>query len=95
MFGVLQRGGEIRANVVGNVKMRVIEKQIVEHVKIGSQLFTDDFSSYDRIGKLYPHEKIRHSLKEYTRGGSAYKLRRELLGALQTRIYRNLPLDEQ
>lgn len=68
VVGLIQRNGEVRANVVDDVTMRTIEKEIVENVKIGSQLYTDDFLSYSKIGKLYPHEVVKHGRKEYVRG---------------------------
>lgn len=68
VMGMIERGGKITANVVENVTMRTIEKQIVENVQIGSQLYTDDFMSYSQIGRLYPHDAVRHGKGEYVRG---------------------------
>lgn len=68
IFGMIQRGGEVRANVVENVQMRTLEQQIVENVKIGSQLFTDEFLSYSKIGKLYPHKAVSHGRGQYVKG---------------------------
>ena len=55
IVGLAQRGGKVKANVVENVKMRTLEQQIVSNVKIGSDIYTDEFLSYSKIGKLYPH----------------------------------------
>lgn len=68
IVGLVQREGEVRANVVDNVRMRTIEQHIVTHVQIGTQLYTDDFSAYGRIGDLYPHAAVRHGQGEYVRG---------------------------
>ncbi|MBC5825187.1 MAG: IS1595 family transposase [Candidatus Eremiobacteraeota bacterium] len=68
VFGMLQRGGEMRAKVVNDVRMVTLEKYIVESVRIGSTLYSDELNSYDRIGKLFPHERIRHAQGEYVRG---------------------------
>lgn len=67
VLGLLQRNGEVRATVVENVKMRTVEQHIVEHVSIGTHLFTDEFSSYNQIGKLYPHKTVSHSKGQYVR----------------------------
>lgn len=67
VMGLLQRGGEIRANVVENVRMRTIEQNIVQHVGIGSSIFTDEFASYNQIGKLYPHKTVSHGAGVYVR----------------------------
>lgn len=69
VFGLLQRQGEVKAEVVENVKMRTLEQKIVEHVKLGTQLYTDTLMSYSHIGKLYPHEMVNHGAKQYARDG--------------------------
>lgn len=68
VMGLIQRKGEVRANVVGDVKMRTLEKQIVENVKMGTQLYTDELLSYSKIGTLFPHSAVKHSKGEYVRG---------------------------
>lgn len=68
VFGLIQRGGEVRAQVLDDVKMKTLEQQIVENVKIGSKLYTDDFMSYAKIGTLYHHGAVRHGRGEYVRG---------------------------
>jgi transposase-like protein len=87
VFGMIQRGGEIRAKVVDNVRMRTVEKHIVENVKIGSTLYTDDFPSYNRIGRLYPHEKINHNRGEYVRDGKIHSNCAESFWAIFKRGY--------
>lgn len=72
VMGILQRGGNLKAKVIDNVKMRTLEQYIVENVKIGSQLYTDDFLSYSKIGKLYSHESVRHGRGEYVRAGGIH-----------------------
>lgn len=69
VLGLLQRGGEIRASVVPDVRMMTVEKKIVEHVKFGSTIYTDDYPSYDRVSKWFKHQRVRHSLGEYVRDG--------------------------
>ncbi len=72
VMGFLQRGGNMKANVIEDVKMRTLEKHIVDNVKFGSQLYTDDFLSYSRIGKIYPHEVVKHGRREYVRIGDIH-----------------------
>lgn len=69
VFGLLQREGQVRAEVVKDVKMRTLEQKIVEHVQLGTQLYTDTLMSYSHIGKLYPHEMVNHGAKQYARDG--------------------------
>lgn len=68
VFGLVQRGGEVRAEVVPDVRMRTLESRIVKHVQIGTTLYTDELMSYSKIGKLYPHEVVSHGRGEYARG---------------------------
>jgi len=68
VMGMLQRDGNLRAKVVEDVKMRTIEKHLVENIKLGSQIYTDDFLSYSRIGNFYPHQVVKHGKREYVRG---------------------------
>lgn len=70
IVGIVQRGGAMKAKVVDNVKMRTLESIIIEHVKIGTQLHTDEFLSYSKIGKLYPHSSVSHGKGQYVNGDS-------------------------
>jgi transposase-like protein len=87
VMGLVQRGGEVRANVVPNVKMATLEAKIVEHVKIGTQLYTDELLSYSKIGKLYPHEAVKHSKGQYARAGGINSNSAESFWALFKRGY--------
>ena len=68
VIGLVQRGGEVRATVVKDVTMRTIEKQIIENVKIGSQIYSDTFPSYNKISTLYNHDSVNHNKKQYVKG---------------------------
>jgi transposase-like protein len=68
IIGLIQRGGELRANVVKDCTMRTIESQVVGNIKLGSQVHTDDFISYNRVGRFFPHKVISHGIGEYVNG---------------------------
>ena len=87
ILGALQRGGAIKAKVVDNVGMRTIERMIVENVKIGTQLYTDEFLSYSRIGQLYPHDTVSHGKGEYAKAGGVNSNGIESFWALFKRGY--------
>lgn len=72
VIGLAQRGGGVRAKAGDSVKMRQVEKLIVEYVAMGSKLHTDELGSYSHIGKLYPHEFVNHSAGEYVRTGDVH-----------------------
>jgi hypothetical protein len=68
VIGLIERGGEIRANVVTDCSMRTVESQIVQHAAIGTKINTDDFLSYSRVGKYYQHNAVAHGTGEYVNG---------------------------
>ena len=71
VFGMLERGGDIMANVVPNVRKRTLHPIIAENVEPGSTVHTDELGSYsglDRAG--YRHETVNHGIGEYVSGDS-------------------------
>lgn len=68
VVGMIQRGGEIRAQVVERVTMAAVENNIVANAAKGSQIISDDFLSYARIGKMFPHKSVSHARGEYVNG---------------------------
>jgi transposase-like protein len=68
VVGMIQRGGEIRAQVVERVNMATVENNIKSNVAKGTQIMSDDFLSYARIGKMFPHKSVSHARGEYVKG---------------------------
>jgi hypothetical protein len=68
VVGMVQRGGEVRAQVVERVTMQTVENQIKETAAKGSQIMSDDFLSYSRISKMFPHKAVSHGRGEYKNG---------------------------
>ncbi|PIR98021.1 MAG: IS1595 family transposase [Candidatus Colwellbacteria bacterium CG10_big_fil_rev_8_21_14_0_10_42_22] len=68
VIGLVARGGEVRATAVDDVRMRTIEKHIIENVKIGSRIYSDTFPSYNKVGKLYNHDSVNHNRRQYVKG---------------------------
>lgn len=90
VFGLIQREGEVRAIATDDVKMRTVEKYIMRNAKIGSKLYTDDFSSYSRLGKFFQHEVIRHAIGEYVREGEIHSNTIESFWALFKRGFHGI-----
>ena len=68
VFGMIERGGDVMANVVPDVKRRTLEPIIRENVEPGSTVHTDELRSYlslERAG--YEHETVNHGAGEYVR----------------------------
>ena len=71
VFGMLERGGDIMATVVPNVRKLTLQPIIAENVEPGSTVHTDELGSYKGIDRAgYRHETVNHGLGEYVSGDS-------------------------
>lgn len=68
VFGMLQRDGKIVAIVVPNTKVQTLQPLILEHVKKGSNLYTDEWNYGRKIDELYNHKQIYHAANNYANG---------------------------
>ena len=69
VFGMLEREGDIMANVVPNVKKRTLQPILHSNVEPGSTIHTDELRSYTGLGRRgFAHDTVNHSAKEYVRG---------------------------
>ncbi len=64
VMGILERGGEVRATVVGNRKKHALQSNIRAHVKAGSAIYTDALMSYQGLkAQGFEHQVIDHAEK--------------------------------
>ncbi len=69
VFGMAERGGDVRAGVVPDVKAKTIEPIIEQHVAPGSVVSTDELGTYNRLAeKGYEHGAVNHGAGEYVDG---------------------------
>jgi transposase-like protein len=69
VFGMLQRDGEVMAEVVPDVKRRTLQPIITENVTEGSTVHTDELLSYAALNREgYKHQTVNHGAGEYVRG---------------------------
>src|SRR6266704_3628840 len=62
VMGMLERGGEIRAAVVGNRRKHGLQSNVLAHIKAGSAIYTDALMSYQGLReKGFEHEVIDHA----------------------------------
>jgi transposase-like protein len=62
VMGILERGGEVRATVVGNRKKHAIQTEIRLNVKEGSEVYTDALLSYQGLNiRGFEHQVIDHA----------------------------------
>jgi transposase-like protein len=67
VFGMLERGGKVKAHVVGKRDKDTLHPIIKQYVSEGSTLYTDEWVSYDGLQDKYSHEVINHA-ENYVNG---------------------------
>ncbi len=70
VFGVVERGGEVRARVMERVTAPNLEAALAEQVDKAARLITDELPAYRRAGRHFEggHHRIKHGDREYVRG---------------------------
>jgi transposase-like protein len=68
IFGMVERKGELKADMVENLKAKTVMPIIQENVEGNSQIFSDELSSYEKLKHYgFKHDVIKHRIKEYVR----------------------------
>ncbi|MEX0665649.1 MAG: IS1595 family transposase [Acidimicrobiia bacterium] len=71
VLAMVERGGSVRAEVLptaGGAGALEVRPLVMENVKAGSVLYTDESVLYWGMDALYDHRQINHSEKVYVRG---------------------------
>lgn len=68
VLGMIERGGNLIAQVVPNTKWETVNPIIRANVKEGSDIYTDEWYRHGDLYKDFNHEIVNHSIKQYTKG---------------------------
>jgi transposase-like protein len=70
VFVAVERQGELRRRIIPEVTAFTIKQAIREEVDRSARIVTDEFHSYNGIGREFAggHETVCHGTKEYARG---------------------------
>jgi len=69
ILGILARKGNVKGEVVKNMKKKTITPIIKNNVTTGARISTDKFSSYRNLVKEgYFHDHVKPAVKEYVMG---------------------------
>ena len=60
-----RESNRVQAKVVSNTKIETMNSFIMENVKPGTKIYTDDALTYHDLPN---HETVKHSVGEYVRG---------------------------
>lgn len=67
VLGILERGGVVRTEVVGDRERPTLQGHVRTHVEVGSKIMTDELHSYWGLEADYIHNVINHAF-EYSKG---------------------------
>ena len=68
ILGLIQRGGEVVLQMLGNVQQKTIRPIIEATVAVGTLVYTDEYDIYARLERWgYPHKTVCHARGEYAR----------------------------
>lgn len=68
VIGMVERGGNIKAKHVENTKGETLSKEIISNIKQSATLYTDEYSSYAGLNRIYDHSTVKHSSGQYVNG---------------------------
>lgn len=68
VIGMVERGGKVIARKVDNTKSETLTKEIVRNIKESAMLYTDEYTGYAGMNKIYDHSCVKHSAGEYVNG---------------------------
>jgi len=69
VFGIVERKGRVAANTVENASKAALLPHIEKRVLPGEIIFTDEWQTYDELGRSgYQHHRIHHAEKVYVSG---------------------------
>ena len=60
VMGMLERGGQVRTQVIPDRKHNITEKIVREAVHLGTEVHTDEFQGYYNLKDGYAHKVINH-----------------------------------
>jgi transposase-like protein len=67
VFGMLERGGELRVTQTANLKGKTVKDFIRENVMVKATVMTDEHPSFQGLRPDYFHHAVNHSAGEYVR----------------------------
>ena len=70
VFGMIERGGKVVANVVNSTSERDLMPYITRTVEFTATLFTDEWVAYKNLDEVYEHFIVNHGIGQYVSGNA-------------------------
>jgi transposase-like protein len=68
VLGMLERNGNLIAQVVPNTSQNTLEPMIKASIKKGASIYTDEWYAYQDLSKNFNHQIVNHRIKQYVNG---------------------------
>jgi len=68
VVGMVERGGRLIATQVESVQKAELEPHVMDQVKVGSTVYTDEWKAYGGLGSMYLHFVVKHGQGEFVKG---------------------------
>ena len=68
VMGLRERGGRLKAMELTDTMTPTIERHVLEAVKMGSAVYSDEHSAYRNLNEHYYHEFVNHGAGQYVSG---------------------------
>ena len=98
VFGMVERGGSLKAVVVPDVKGDTLKPIIYENVYADSTIHSDEWHAYRGLNKYYTHKVVDHGKRQYVDGdahtntieGAWSHLKRAIIGVFHNTSRKHL-----
>ncbi len=68
VLGMVERNGKVIAKQIPNTTYETLSIEILKSVKETAKLYTDEYTSYKRLKRVYDHQVVKHSQYQYVQG---------------------------
>ncbi|ASV29842.1 IS1595 family transposase [Maribacter cobaltidurans] len=68
VLGMVERNGKLKAKKVKNTTLEALSSEILKNVKESATIYTDEYTSYARLKRVYDHAVVKHSQHQYVNG---------------------------
>lgn len=67
VFGMKERGGEVRTKVIPDATRDTIQREICQNIEPGSDVYTDSAKGYSGMSTAYNHDTVDHNKGLYAK----------------------------